>query len=363
MAKKIKNAPGWLGLSSDRTSFIYLPDRAEIVQQIFELSIGGFGGRAIANLLNKKQVPAFGSSKKWDQSTIHNMLTSRATIGEYQRKQTIDGREEPIGDPVPDYYPLVINLETFEAAQSSRRNNIEARSGRRGKLITNLFFDLASCFYCAEAVRFHSNAKDKSLLCRGVMSGRNNCHRFAWTYTDFENSFFEAVERTARYPKFSEILFELRTGVQQDDETRVLDARMHVVNFLRASLRELTIAVAGATPPAPKPHLVIRRDYPGRFFKVQFLDGFSLVGYPPPLEPAGLKIPALQLGARLGLSPRQAEITSLLVQGFDLKQAAEKLGQSHETGRWHLREIFRRTNTHSQGELIDLAERTSREMS
>ena len=41
MIKKIKNAPGWLGLSEDRTEFIYLPDRAEIVEYIFQLSIGG----------------------------------------------------------------------------------------------------------------------------------------------------------------------------------------------------------------------------------------------------------------------------------------------------------------------------------
>lgn len=369
MVKKIKNQPGWLGLTSDRTSFIYLPDRAETVRQIFQLSIGGFGGKAIANLLNKKQVPGFGSSRKWDQSTIHNMLTSRATIGEYQRKQTIDGREEPIGPPIPAYYPAVIDEETFEAAQIARNNNLAARSGRRGRLITNLFFGLASCSYCAEAMKFDSNAKCTRLLCSGVKSGLGKCPRFAWTYTNFEDSFFESVESAIRYPKFSEILFKLRAGLKQDNDAQILDARMQMVTFLRSSLSSLTIAVAGAKPPAPKHHLVIRPDYTERFFKVQFLDGFSLVGFPrrpsPPLEPIGLgmKIPPRQLETYLGLSPRQAEITSLLVQGFDLKQAAQKLGQSHETARWHLREIFRRANTHSQRELIDLAERTLREIS
>jgi len=77
MAKKIKNAPGWLGLAEDRESFVYLPDRAKIVREIFDLSISGFGGYAIANLLNQKKIPGFGSSKRWDQSTIHNMLSSR----------------------------------------------------------------------------------------------------------------------------------------------------------------------------------------------------------------------------------------------------------------------------------------------
>jgi Recombinase len=216
MTKKIKNAPGWLGLSTDRTFFIYLPDRAEIVRQIFQLSISGFGGKAIANLLNKKEVPAFGSSKKWDQSTIHNMLTSRATIGEYQRKQAIDGKEEPVGDPVPNYYPSVIDAATFESAQLARHKNLAARSGRRGKFITNLFFGLAaSCSYCAENMLFYSKGMGNSLVCGAVMPGRGECHRFAWTYNDFENTFLESVESAGRYSDFSEILVQLRTGVQK----------------------------------------------------------------------------------------------------------------------------------------------------
>ena len=131
MIKKIKNAPGWLGLSEDRTEFIYLPDRAEIVEYIFQLSIAGLGGYTIAKLLNKKEVPAFGTSKKWDQSTIYNMLSSRATIGEYQKKRVFEGKEVPVGEPIPNYYPAVIDKQIFEAAQTARRDNLSMRRGRR----------------------------------------------------------------------------------------------------------------------------------------------------------------------------------------------------------------------------------------
>ena len=136
MIKKIKNAPGWSGLSEDRTEFIYLPDRAEIVQYIFQLSIAGLGGYTIAKLLNKKEIPAFGTSKKWDQSTIHNMLSSRATIGEYQKKRVFEGKEVPVGEPISNYYPAVIDRKIFEAAQATRRDNLSMRRGRKGKQIT-----------------------------------------------------------------------------------------------------------------------------------------------------------------------------------------------------------------------------------
>lgn len=358
MVKKIKNAPGWLALSADRTSFLYVPARAEIVQRIYELSIRGFGGYAIAKLLNQKQVPAFGTSKRWDPSTIHNMLTNRAALGEYQRKQTINGKEEPVGDPVPGYYPAVIDVATFEAAQIARQKNMAARSGRRGKVITNLFSGLACCYYCQQPMKFYSNGEDKSLICAAVTAGRRDCPRFAWSYRDFEDLFFVTVQQVRRYPEFSRILSVLGSSVEEQNEANLLEARMDMMNFLRSAVKSVSIAVAGAEPPAPKPHLVIYRDHQARFFEVIFLDTFSLIGCPRLPEPTGLKIPSIDLEKRFGLSPRQAQITALLVQGFTLKQAAGKLDQTLETGRWHLREIFRRTNTHSQSELIGLAQRS-----
>src|SRR5258708_9633092 len=84
MIKKLMGCPGWLKLSEDRTSFIFDPEKAEIVRKIFEASISGLGGYTIAKQLDAKKVPAFGPSPKWDQSTIHNMLRNRATIGEHQ---------------------------------------------------------------------------------------------------------------------------------------------------------------------------------------------------------------------------------------------------------------------------------------
>ena len=185
MSKKIKNTPGWLALNEDRTGFVYLPDRAEVVREIFDLSIAGVGGYSIAKILNSRNVPAFGTSGRWDQSTIHNMLTSRATIGEYQKKQTIEGKEHPLGKPVSGYYPPVVDKKTFEAAQIARRRNLSSGRGRKGRFITNLFAGVTSCAYCNAAVKFYRNGASKSLICANVIENLN-CFRFGWRYDDFE---------------------------------------------------------------------------------------------------------------------------------------------------------------------------------
>jgi hypothetical protein len=188
MPKKISACPGWLELSEDRTSFVFMPERAEIVRKIFELSIAGLGGYTIAKHLNAKNVPAFGPSPKWDQSTIHNMLSNRATIGEHQPKQYRNGKVFSIGEPVSGYYPNVIEPSLFQAAQEARQKNLASGRGRKGRLITNLFAGIPTCFYCGSPFKFHSNGNAKSLMCLEVLEGRG-CFRMAWFYRDFEDAF------------------------------------------------------------------------------------------------------------------------------------------------------------------------------
>jgi Recombinase len=86
MIKKLSACPGWLGLSEDGTSFIFIPERAEIVRRIYEASIARLGGYTKATQLNARNVPPFGPSGKWDQSTIHNLLRNRATICATERR-------------------------------------------------------------------------------------------------------------------------------------------------------------------------------------------------------------------------------------------------------------------------------------
>lgn len=62
-----------------------------------------------------------------------------------------------------------------------------------------------------------------------------------------------------------------------------------------------------------------------------------------------------ELLARLyGLTPREAALTALLLQGIDLREATDKLGMARHTARTHLRYIFEKTGTHRQAELVGL---------
>ena len=58
--------------------------------------------------------------------------------------------------------------------------------------------------------------------------------------------------------------------------------------------------------------------------------------------------------AYFGLTPREAALADRLSRGDSLPDASRTLGISHNTGRTHLRNIFRKTATANQGQLLRL---------
>jgi DNA invertase Pin-like site-specific DNA recombinase len=129
--------PKWLELRKGK--FVAIPERVEVVQQIFRLCIEGYGIPTIAKTLNSQGEKSF-MGKVWQFGTIHNILKQRTVIGEYQAER----KHIPIGDPVPNYFPVVISEGEFERAQlalSSRRQTGGAKRAAAGNLFTSLVFD------------------------------------------------------------------------------------------------------------------------------------------------------------------------------------------------------------------------------
>ena len=274
---KLMGCPAWLGLSEDRMSFVFLADRAEVVRKIFEMSARGLGGYTIAKQLNADKVPAFGPSPKWDQSTIHYMLTNRATFGELGPSRVRDGNEFS-DEIIANYYPPVIEEDLFIAAQDARRKNLGSGRGRKGRLITNLFASIPTCAYCAKRVRFYNSSNDKSFICSTVLE-RRGCYRVGWSYQCFEDSFFKFVaeleiEQSVRQSE-RQTLSALKTLLPGIHGPDVYTARLNIATVLKAGVSGIKIASAGAAPVQGRPDARIRRDGPGRYFEIEFRGGES----------------------------------------------------------------------------------------
>jgi DNA-binding CsgD family transcriptional regulator len=72
-------------------------------------------------------------------------------------------------------------------------------------------------------------------------------------------------------------------------------------------------------------------------------------------DPASCPQPrGITLRALYGLTPTEARLTDLLLEGTDLRKIAERLGLTVETTRFHTKRVLAKTGTRRQNELIKL---------
>jgi DNA invertase Pin-like site-specific DNA recombinase len=135
--------PPWLaaeGKGTDRRAVV-IPEKAAIVQRIFDELIAGKGLVAIERQLVKEDVPPLTTGQKWAQTTLRRLVTERAVLGEYQPCTGRGKDRKPIGDVIENYFPPIISLATYHkalAAIGSRKRKMAPRSNQ----ITNLFTGL-----------------------------------------------------------------------------------------------------------------------------------------------------------------------------------------------------------------------------
>lgn len=154
--KLTKWSPKWLDLSPDRKSFIINEERAEVIRKIFQWSISGLGTNLILRQLEVLRIEPWApgsdiksdlkTPKEWYSSYIQRVLTNRSALGEFKLKKSRESKDYEI---VYDYYPRIIDEDTFYRSQESRlKRKVSNKSGgRKGKTISNLFSKVARCGY------------------------------------------------------------------------------------------------------------------------------------------------------------------------------------------------------------------------
>jgi DNA invertase Pin-like site-specific DNA recombinase len=114
-----------------------VPARAKVVREIFRLAIEGSGIALIVRHLTETKVKTWGRGGAWSKAYVRKIITSRAVMGEYQ--PTKGGK--PDGAPVANYYPVVIDADTWQRAQMALRSRRD-KPGRVGPKAVALFSGL-----------------------------------------------------------------------------------------------------------------------------------------------------------------------------------------------------------------------------
>ncbi|MGJ8692135.1 MAG: recombinase family protein [Thalassotalea sp.] len=165
-----------------------IPERAELINKIFNLYLEGQGATTIVKWLNENEevwlehhnrVRANKNVNKladrWTESYVTRLLTDKRLIGE--RIFNLGKTNESVKE---DYYPQVITNTKFYAAQEIRKNR--SRSPSVKKYPPVIFMGIAKCGYCGgriavqqykdkrPVIRCARHSKGEENLCAGGSS-------------------------------------------------------------------------------------------------------------------------------------------------------------------------------------------------
>lgn len=187
-------APAWVKLSHDRLHFEVIPDRAALINRVFELSASGVGHHRIAKTLNEESIPVWGRGKLWHSSYIMKLLSSRSVLGEFQPHQKPKGAKRvPVGECFENYFPKIVAPELFHRVHAGRKMRLH-KGGRVGPHISNLFTHIAKCGYCGSSMQFVQKGGGCTYLVCGAAKAGAGCKYMSWPYEHFERLFLQFVE-------------------------------------------------------------------------------------------------------------------------------------------------------------------------
>lgn len=158
--------PGWVKKREDKLGWELIPEKAESVRKLFEATLAGHGGIAIAKMANSEKWAPFGNAgTSWHQGSLSKVLKNRACIGEYQPMKMEDGKLVPVGLPIPNYFPAVVDVETFNRVQSTLAQRFRIPR-RRDEQCRNIFAGLLICGTCGATLALKIGKASEHYLSR-----------------------------------------------------------------------------------------------------------------------------------------------------------------------------------------------------
>ena len=160
--------PAWLRLVGGPRHGRYeiIPERAALVEKIFEDVIAGDGRRTIATRLNRAGVPNWGVGRTrglhWHDSYIQKILENHSVYGRYVKADiAIEG-----------YFPAVVTEDVFyrAAAAAAKRGS---KRGNAGKWFHNVLSGLVRCHACSSTMIYSdkgSRSRPKLVCSKAVAS-------------------------------------------------------------------------------------------------------------------------------------------------------------------------------------------------
>jgi DNA invertase Pin-like site-specific DNA recombinase len=202
--------PAWIRLNNGKLELI--PEKAETVRMIFGLTLDGLGTTAIIRKFNQLGVQPISNRKSWGKSYIQKILNNPAVFGDYQPYK-IDNNGQRVfdGEPINNYYPAVVDKQTFLAVKALKAGKV-VKAGRKGKAFSNLFSGLCKC-KCGATMRYNNKGNNLTYLQCTSNQECSGCDVKPYRYDAVERSLISALAYSG-----NEVLLSLDEKAKQEAE-------------------------------------------------------------------------------------------------------------------------------------------------
>jgi DNA invertase Pin-like site-specific DNA recombinase len=228
--KVTARCPGWLRLSQDRTRFEIIPEKAQVVRDIYTWTAEGIGRHAVVRLLHRRGVRSLGGTR-WYAASVARLLKDDSVLGVYCPGTIRGGKRRPTGERIEGYYPAIVTAELAGRARAAMGARV-GTGGRRGETYNNLFHGLVHCA-CGEPMRLRNRGRKRRrgqgglfLKCRAACEGEACQHRRDFNYEKLEKAFLRVIseidfsrldrDQSERYREVAERLAETEAAMATD---------------------------------------------------------------------------------------------------------------------------------------------------
>lgn len=190
-----KMCPEWLK-PNDQDGFDVVKEKADAIKYALELYSQGYGKGSVARMLNEQGVVSL-SGTGWYKSTIHKLLLNKHVLGEFQAYKGRHPNRIPVGDPIPNYYPPIIDEDLWNRCQRAKKDTV---GGKKFAEMPNVFRGLLKCPKCGGTMTTFSSKQSSAnvnktvrhLACHNYY--RSTCdHVGRWHYDKFLALFLKFV--------------------------------------------------------------------------------------------------------------------------------------------------------------------------
>jgi recombinase len=114
------------------------------IREVLGLARDGWGVSRIVRYANKSNLPVPGKKRTWHLSLINRLFANKALIGEFQPYHDAPEGRVPQGEPIPGFFPVVVDKDLFYSVQSLRGKAVKFPKRRDGNNF-NYLMGLAMC--------------------------------------------------------------------------------------------------------------------------------------------------------------------------------------------------------------------------